>query len=103
MRSAIRISSLLVPLGLILVGAAPVAAAGPTWQHWRTIPGIFDIAGPRDDGKLVVAGSGLLYLVDTAGNVSPFARGPQGYADDAGAEAYLTLSSGHEVTGAECA
>jgi hypothetical protein len=52
---------------------------------------------------LVVAGSGLLYLVDTAGNVSPFARGPHGYADDAGAEAYLTLSSGREVKGAECA
>jgi len=101
-KSAIRISSLLIPLAVILVGAAPVAAAGPTWQHWRTIPGIFDIAGPRDDGKLVVAGSGLLYLVDAAGNVSPFARGPHGYADDAGTEAYLTMSSGREVTSAGC-
>ena len=102
MKTAIRMGRVIAPLGLILVWAAPVAAAGPTWQHWRTIPGVFDIAGPRDDGKLVVAGRGLLYLVDAAGNVSPFARGPQGYADDAGAEAYLTLSSGHEVTGAEC-
>ena len=101
-KSAIRISSLLIPLALILAGAAPVAAAGPTWLHWRTVPGVFDIAGPRDDGKLVVAGSGLLYLVDAAGNVSPFARGPHGYADDAGAEAYLTMSSGREVTSADC-
>jgi hypothetical protein len=101
-KSAIRISSLVIPLALVLVGAAPVAAAGPIWQHWRTIPGVFDIAGPRDDGKLVVAGSGLLYLVDPAGNVSPFARGPHGYADDAGAEAYLTMSSGREVMSADC-
>lgn len=86
----------------ILVGAIPAAAAGPTWQHWRSIPGIFDVAGPRHDGTLVVAGSGLLYLVDPAGNVSPYARGPEGYADDAGAEAYLTVSSGHEVSDAEC-
>jgi hypothetical protein len=92
----------LISLALILAGAAPVAAAGPTWQHWRTVAGVFDIAGPRDDGKLVVAGSGLLYLVDAAGNVSPFARGPHGYADDAGAEAYLTMSSGREVTNADC-
>jgi hypothetical protein len=101
-KRAIRISSLLISLALILAGAAPVAAAGPTWQHWRTIPGVFDIAGPRDDGKLVVAGSGLLYLVDPAGNVSPFARGPHGYADDAGAEAYLSMSSGREVVSADC-
>jgi len=77
MKTAIRTGWLIVGLVLILVGAAPVAAAGPTWQHWRTISGIFDIAGPREDGKLVVAGSGLLYLVDTVGNVSPFARGPK--------------------------
>lgn len=101
-KTAIRTAWLVVPLGLVLVGATPAAAAGPTWQHWRTIPGIFDIAGPREDGRFVVAGSGLLYLIDPAGNVSPFARGPQGYADDAGAEAYLTMSSGHEVTGGAC-
>ncbi len=101
-KSAIRIWWLLLPVGLILASATPVAAAGPTWQHWRTIPGVFDIAGPRDDGRLVVAGSGLLYLVDAAGNVSPFARGPHGYADDAGTEAYLTMSSGREVTSAGC-
>jgi hypothetical protein len=102
MKTASRTAWLMIPLGLILAGATPVLAAGLTWQHWRTIPGIFDIAGPRHDGKLVVAGSGLLYLVDPAGTVSPFARGPQGYGDDAGAEAYLTLSPGHKVSGADC-
>ncbi len=50
----------------------------------------------------MVAGSGQLYLVDPNGGVSPFARGPQGYADDPGAEAYLTVSTGHAVSGAGC-
>jgi hypothetical protein len=86
-------------LGLTLVLAMPGAAAGPTWEHWLTIAGIFDVAGPRQDGSLVVAGSGQLYLVDPIGGVSPFARGPQGYV---GAEAYLTVSSGHVVSAAGC-
>jgi hypothetical protein len=89
---------LLVGLALISTGAT-----GPTWEHWQTIPGIFDVAGPRQDGSLVVAGNGLLYLVDPTGNVSPFARGLQGYAGEGGgAESYLTVSPGHEVSGAGC-
>ena len=81
---------------------ATVPTTGPTWEHWRTVPGIFDVAGPRLDGTLVVAGSAQLYLVDPTGNVSTFANGPQGYAADPGAEAYLALSSGHAVSGAGC-
>ncbi len=89
--------------GLALIAAFPMGATGPTWEHWRTIPGIFDVAGPRQDGSLVVAGSGLLYLVDPSGNVSPFARGAQGYAGEGGgAESYLTVSPGHEVSAAGC-
>jgi hypothetical protein len=90
---------------VLALAATPFAATptvGPTWEHWRTIPGIFDVAGPRKDGTLVVAGNAQLFLVDPAGNVSPFAAGPQGYADDAGSEAYLTVSPGHTVSGAGC-
>lgn len=101
-KAAIRTAGPLLLFGLILVAALPAAATGPTWEHWQNIPGIFDVAGPRTDGSLVVAGSAKLYLVDPAGAVIAFARGPQGYADDAGAEAYLTVSSGHKVTGAGC-
>lgn len=99
---SIRVVLPSLALWVTLVAATPAPVTAPTWEHWQTIPGVFDVAGPRHDGSLVVAGSGLLYLVDIAGNVSPFARGPQGYADDAGAEAYLTLSSGHEMSGAGC-
>src|SRR5258708_28589352 len=88
----------LTGLALILTGAT-----GPTWEHWQTIPGIFDVAGPRQDGLLVVAGNGVLYLVDPEGNVSPFARGAEGYiGEGGGAESYMTVSPGHEVTGAGC-
>jgi hypothetical protein len=94
--------SVLVFAGLALIAAFPMGATGPTWEHWKSIPGIFDVAGPRTDGTVVVAGNAQLFLVDAAGDVSPFARGPQGYADDAGAEAYLTVSPGHAVTGTAC-
>src|SRR5258708_113977 len=99
---SIRVVLPSLAIWVTLVAATPTPVAAPTWEHWQTIPGVFDVTGPRHDGSLVVAGNGLLYLVDTAGNVSLFARGPQGYAQDAGAEAYLTVSSGHEVTGAVC-
>src|SRR5450759_739872 len=90
---------------LVLVGVTLIStgATGPTWEHWQTIPGIFDVAGPRQDGSLVVAGNGLLYLVDAAGVVTPYARGSQGYTGEGGgAESYLTVSPGHAVTGAGC-
>jgi hypothetical protein len=83
---------------------APVSAsaAGPTWAQWQPITGVFDLGGPRSDGSLVVAGSASLYLVDRAGNVTPFARGPGGYREDAGAEAYLTVSPKAHVAAASC-
>src|ERR1700674_1619811 len=90
---------------LVLVGLTLIftGATGPTWEHWLTIPAIFDVAGPRHDGSLVVAGNGVLYIVNPSGNVSPFARGAQGYAGEGGgAESYLTVSPGHAVSAAGC-
>jgi len=89
--------------GLLLVAAlTPKDATGPGWEQWQHIPGVFDVVGPRSDGQLIVAGSGRLFLVNAAGTVVPFATGAAGYADDAGAEAYLTVSPGLHVTGAGC-
>src|ERR1700674_5891173 len=90
---------------LVLVGLTLIftGATGPTWEHWLTIPAIFDVAGPRHVGSLVVAGNGVLYIVNPSGNVSPFARGAQGYAGEGGgAESYLSVSPGHEVSAAGC-
>jgi hypothetical protein len=83
---------------------APVAvqAAGATWQPWQQIEGVIDIDGPRTDGTFVVAGKGALTLVDVNGNQTPFARGPGGYHEDPGAEAYIAVSRGGAVEAAGC-
>src|SRR2546421_4165157 len=89
-------------LALLVLGGLAAAAAGPAWEEWRHLPGIFDVGGPRSDGRLVAAGSGRLYLLDPAGGIAPFATGPQGYSDDAGTEAYLAVSPGLHVASAGC-
>jgi hypothetical protein len=89
-------------LALLLAGLTPADADGAVWESWRHIPGVFDVVGPRSDGRLLVAGSGRLFLVDTAGTVVPFASGPGGYADDAGAEAYVAVSPGQHVAAGGC-
>lgn len=79
---------------LLAAHAALVASAAnpqPAWQPVAKIAGIFDLAGPRADGWLIAAGAGKLYLLDPLGAVTPFAQGPDGYADDKGGEAYLTI------------
>jgi len=86
-----------------LANATPAAAAGHAWTPVAKVPGIFDIGGPRKDGWFVVAGAAKLYLVDPLGAVTPFARGTGGYADDRGAEAYLTVSPGLSGPGCEFA
>ena len=87
---------------LLLAVATPADAAASAWEHWREIPGVFDVDGPRSDRSLVVAGAGRLFLVDRDGRVTPFASGPQGYADDAGAEAYVAVSPGLHVAASGC-
>ena len=85
-----------------LVFAVQASAAGPSWQQLAHVGGVFDVSGPRSDGKLVVAGSAKLWLMDLAGALTPFAQGAGGYADDRGAEAYLAVSPGLSVDGAGC-
>ena len=87
-------SALLTVLTLVVLPATPAQAAGAAWEQWRSIPGVFDVGGPRGDGSLIVAGSARLYLVDPAGTVTPFAAGTGGYADDPGAEAYFAVAPG---------
>lgn len=95
---------LLVLLVLALVALAPDTAYGAdvSWEQWRAFAGVFDVDGPRADGSLIVAGSAALYLVDPAGTAIPFARGPGGYHEDPGAEAYLALSRSGHVAAANC-
>jgi len=77
-------------------------AAAPAWTQWQSVPGVFDLGGPRSDGTLIVAGSAALDTATAAGDLQPFARGPDGYRDDAGAEAYLAVSPGQHVAASGC-
>ena len=86
----------------LALAPASAGAAGPAWEQWQTIKGIFDVDGPRSDGSLLVAGSAALYLVDAGGNQMPFARGPGGYREDPGTEAYVAVSHGGKVGAAGC-
>src|SRR4029077_11381773 len=96
-----RAAALLLAWTAVLF-AVPVGAAGGACQPVASIPGIFDVGGPRADGWLVVAGAGRLYLVDPAGAVTPFAQGPGRYADDKGGEAYFAVSPGLHPGGPGC-
>ena len=96
-----RLLALLVAAHLAMA-PAPAVAAGASWEQWKAVTGAFDADGPRSDGSLIVAGSAALYLVDPAGTVTPFARGPGGYHEDPGAEAYLAMSPGGHVAAAGC-
>jgi len=91
-----------IVLALMAVAPATAYAADLQWEQWRAFGGVFDVDGPRSDGSLIVAGSAALYLVDPAGTAIPFARGPGGYHEDPGAEAYLALSRGGHVAAANC-
>ena len=86
----------------LALAPASIVAAGPAWEQWQTVKGIFDVDGPRSDGSLLVAGSAALYLVDAGGNQMPFARGPGGYREDPGTEAYVAVSHGGKVGAAGC-
>ena len=83
------------------IGVATTAVS-PTWQSWQHLPGVFDLAGPRSDGRLVAAAGGRLFLVSADGTTAPFAEGSGGYRVASGPEAYIDVSSGLHVSGASC-
>ncbi len=104
-RTLAAMRAVIVASAAACLALAPIPSAAlavPAWQSWQTIPGVFDLGGPRSDGSLAVAGSATLYLVDVAGNVTPFARGVGGYHEDPGAEAYLAVSPGAHVAASGC-
>jgi hypothetical protein len=99
---AMRRPMALPVLALLTLAPATAYGADASWEQWRAFAGVFDVDGPRADGSLIVAGSAALYLVDPGGTAIPFARGPGGYHEDPGAEAYLALSRGGHVNAANC-
>jgi hypothetical protein len=76
-------------------------AADLRWQRFAAVRGAVDVAGPRADGRFVVAAREGLFLLDRRGALEPFARGPGGYAPARG-EAYIALTQRRRVRGAGC-
>ena len=76
-------------------GAVPTPTQTPParWAEFRHLPGVVDVAGPRDDGSFVISAAGRLYLLQDGGTtLTPFARGPGGYQTNTGGEPYITLA-----------
>jgi hypothetical protein len=77
-------------------------AVAADWRPVLHVKGVVDIAGPRRDGRLVLAADGMLDLLRPGGRPAPFARGSGGYSTKRGPEAYIALSTGQAVPGAGC-
>ena len=87
------------------IGAPPAAAqVSFEWEPLFAAPGATDVAGPRSDGRLVVAGTDEpLKLFAPGGALAPFATGPNGHLPHpASHEPYVAVSDGHKVKGAGC-
>src|SRR5919197_2617679 len=94
-RSVLRRSRAGTPLAVCaaLFAAGP-SAGGPRleirWQRFTRVPGVLDVAGPRADGRMVVAAAGGLSLLGRTGSLTPYARGADGYVPARG-ETYIAL------------
>lgn len=87
--------------GAPTANAFPIQAApgGVAWEQFVHIPAVLDVAGPRSDGRLVVAAHGRLLLMDASGATSAFAPA---YAVPDGPEPYIAISPGLTVDDAGC-
>jgi hypothetical protein len=75
-----------------LVAAIAVASGPVLWPSADPIPHVFDVAGPRSDGLLVVAAGGKLFLLNQVTGVQQrFAGGPGGYPGAGGEEPYIAV------------
>ena len=92
----------LVAVAALALWPSAVSAADLVWDQWLDVPGAVDVDGPRTDGKLVVAGSAALYLLDPKTGLTDFARGPGGYREDPHTEAYIAVSQASHVESAGC-
>lgn len=98
-RTPIRVSlGILALLGgeLWAATASPSAARQDpqvAWQGWRTVRGVVDLAGPRSDGRLVVAAHGRLFLLRAAdGRLSSYPTAGTPYAADPKLEPYIAVA-----------
>lgn len=78
---------------------ASAATTVAQWEQWQHVPGVFDVAGPRSDGRLVVAAHEILSLMTATGVQTPYAPG---YTAPDGSESYIAISPGLSLPGSGC-
>jgi hypothetical protein len=75
------------------------APSGVIWGQFVHVPAVLDLAGPRSDGRVVVAAHGRLRLMEPSGQTTEFAPD---YSVPDGPEPYIALSPGVTVDGVGC-
>jgi hypothetical protein len=95
----LRLLILSTAFALLAAGAAGQAlAAKSRWHQDQALDEAVDLAGPRADGRFVVARSGVsggrLSLYEPGGALTGFARGPNGFANPSG-EGYIAMAPQH--------
>jgi hypothetical protein len=91
------LAAMALPFATISRGDAEVR-----WRQLVSVTGAVDVAGPRADGRFVVASRQGLFLLRRNGKTTPFARGPGGYVPPIG-EPYAAVARTRRVPGAGCA
>lgn len=90
--------------GCLVLAASSLGRTGANarWSVLVHAAGVVDVAGPRADGRFVVATQQGLFLLRRNGSLTPFARGAGGYVAPQG-EPYIALGRGRRVPRAGCA
>jgi hypothetical protein len=95
---------------LLIVGGTFLLLAGASearpnvevrWQQIVRLAGVLDFAGPRSDGRFVVAAGTGLFLLNRSGLLAPYARGASGYVPARG-ETYIALARARHLPRARC-
>jgi hypothetical protein len=100
-RLAVVLAAFVSGFLLLAAGSSGQVGADLRWQQIANAPGVLDIAGPRTDGRFVVATAGGLYLLHRDNSLAPFARPAGGYVPARG-ETYVALAQKRRVPGAGC-
>jgi hypothetical protein len=86
---------------LFATGSLGTRAADVRWRPLVSAVGVVDVAGPRSDGRLVVASHQGLLLLRASGTLTPFGRGSGGYAGAVG-EPYVAVATQRRLPRAGC-
>jgi len=95
MKHAVGVCAL---LALLTAGWTAQRDADARWRPLVHVPGALDVAGPRADGRLVVASSRGLFLFRPMGTLTAFAPG---YVPPTG-ETYVTLAADRRLSSRGC-